>query len=289
MGIEVLPPSVSESRYKFTVVDDRRIRFGLGAIKGVGESAIRSIIEALGSEHVLAVTAISPTYPASEQAEASTLARKWGARQRFVHTAELDDPRFASNPPERCYYCKTHLFQDLAEIARAEGLGHVVYGATEDDLGDHRPGMRAARELGARAPLLEAGLTKDDVRALSREMGLPTWDKPAMACLASRFPYDANITAEALGSVEQAEDFLRQEVGVRQVRVRHHGDVARLEVNPSDFATLFGEDNRARIVSRLKKLGYTYVTVDLEGFRSGSMNEVLSRPVAAAVPPGAGG
>jgi uncharacterized protein len=235
-------------------------------------------LDVLGTEHVLAVTAVSPTYPAGERAEATALARKQGARHHFIYTAELDDPRFASNPPERCYYCKTHLFQDLAEVARAEGLGHVVYGATEDDLGDHRPGMRAAKELGARAPLLEAGLTKDEVRSLSRELGLSTWDKPAMACLASRFPYDATITAEALGSVEQAEDFLRQEVGVRQVRVRHHGTIARLEVDPSDFSTLLS--NRERIVARLKELGYAYVTVDLEGFRSGSMNEVLARPGA---------
>ena len=246
-------------------------------------------LEALGGENVLAVTAVSPTYPASEQAEASALASKLGARQRSIHTAELDDPRFASNPPERCYYCKTHLFQDLAEIARSEGLRHVVYGATEDDLGDHRPGMHAARDLGARAPLLEAGLDKDDVRTLSRGMELPTWDKPAMACLASRFPYDATITAEALGSVEQAEDFLRKEVGVRQVRVRHHGTIARLEVDPSDLPTLLGEGSRERIVARLKELGYAYITVDLEGFRSGSMNEVLSRPVEAAVGSGAGG
>jgi uncharacterized protein len=246
-------------------------------------------LDALGTENVLAVTAVSPTYPASEQEEASALARQRGARQRTIHTAELDDPRFASNPPERCYYCKTHLFQDLVEIARSEGLRHVVYGATVDDLGDHRPGMRAARELGARAPLLEAGLAKDEVRALSREMELPTWDKPAMACLASRFPYDSAITAEALGSVERAEDFLRKEVGVRQVRVRHHGNVARLEVDPVDFPALLSEGSRERIVSRLKELGYTYVTVDLEGFRSGSMNEVLSLPTEAVVGSGAGG
>jgi uncharacterized protein len=245
-------------------------------------------LEALGSENVLAVTAISPTYPVSEQAEASAFTNKLGVRQRFVQTAELDDPRFASNPPERCYYCKTHLFQDLAEIAQSESMNCVVYGATQDDLGDHRPGMRAARELGARAPLLDAGLTKDEVRALSRELDLPTWDKPAMACLASRFPYDSTITAEALGSVEQAEDYLRKEVGVRQVRVRHHGDVARLEVDPSDFSMLLDPDRRKRIASRLKELGYTYVTVDLEGFRSGSMNEVLSQLVrdAAATDPG---
>lgn len=246
-------------------------------------------LDVLGTENVLAVTAVSPTYPASEQAEAFELARKRGARQRTIHTAELDDPRFASNPPERCYYCKTHLFQDLVEIARSEGLRHVVYGATVDDLGDHRPGMRAAKELGARAPLLEAGLAKDEVRALSREMGLPTWDKPAMACLASRFPYDSAITAEALGSVERAEDFLRVEVGVRQVRVRHHGNVARLEVDPLDLPALLSEGSRERVVARLKELGYTYVTVDLEGFRSGSMNEVLSLSAETAVRSGAGG
>ena len=234
-------------------------------------------VSALAAERVLAVTAVSPTYPASEQAEARELAREIGARQRFIHTAELDDPRFASNPPERCYYCKTHLFQDLAEIARSEGLNGVVYGATQDDLGDHRPGMRAARELGARAPLLEAGLTKDQVRTLSREMQLPTWNKPAMACLASRFPYNATITAESLASVEKAEDFLRQDIGLRQVRLRHHGDVARLEVELSDFPLLFGEENRERLTATLKTLGYIYITVDLEGFRSGSMNEVLDK------------
>jgi uncharacterized protein len=233
-------------------------------------------LEALGTERVLAVTAVSPTYPASEQAEASALVDKLGARQRFVHTEELDDPRFASNPPDRCYYCKTHLFEDLAEIARSEGLDSVVYGATQDDLGDHRPGMRAARDLGARAPLLEAGLSKDEVRALSQEMGLPTWDKPAMACLASRFPYNSTITAGALDSVEQAEDFLRQEMRLRQVRVRHHDNVARLEVDLGDLPVLLNGDSRERIVARLKELGYVYVTVDLEGFRSGSMNAVLT-------------
>jgi uncharacterized protein len=191
---------------------------------------LAAAVEDLGSEKVLAVTAISPTYPTSEREEAAALARKLGARQHFIHTAELDDPRFASNPPERCYFCKSHLFQDLADIANREGLKYVVYGATQDDLGDHRPGMRAAQELGARAPLLEAGLAKEEVRQLSRQIGLPTWDKPAMACLASRFPYESTITAQALACVEQAEDFMRGEVGFRQVRVRHHGDTARLEV-----------------------------------------------------------
>ena len=239
---------------------------------------LAAALEALGPERVLAVTAISPTYPASEREAGAAIAREMGARQRFVHTDELDDPRFAENPPERCYYCKSHLFQDLHEIAGGEGLQHVVYGATQDDLGDHRPGMDAAREMGARAPLLEAGLTKEDVRALSKEAQLPTWDKPAMACLASRFPYHQTITAGALARVEQAEDYLRDEIGLRQVRVRDYGPIARLEVEPAALERVMGEEVRERVVAQLKRLGYAYVTLDMEGFRSGSMNRVLAVP-----------
>jgi uncharacterized protein len=246
---------------------------------------LSAALEALGSERVLAVTAISPTYPESEREEGAEIARQMGARQRFVHTDELDDPRFAENPPERCYYCKSHLFQDLHEIARGEGLQHVVYGATQDDLGDHRPGMQAAREMGARAPLLEAGLTKEDVRALSREAQLPTWDKPAMACLASRFPYHQTITGEALARVEQAEDYLRDEIGLRQVRVRDYGPIARLEVEPAAFERLVTDKVRLSVVEHLKSLGYTYVTLDMEGFRSGSMNRVLAVSGANAARP----
>ena len=235
-------------------------------------------LEVLGADRVLAVTADSPTYPAAEREEAAQLARQLGVEQRVIYTAELDDPRFASNPPDRCYFCKGHLFQDLTAIAQEAALRAVVYGATLDDLGDHRPGMRAAKESGARAPLIEAQLTKADVRALSRQLDLPTWDKPAQACLASRFPYYATITAEALGRVEQAERLLRQEVGLRQVRVRHHDTVARLEIELTDLPRLLDEETRRRVVAGLKALDYIYVTVDLEGFRSGSMNAVLPLP-----------
>jgi pyridinium-3,5-biscarboxylic acid mononucleotide sulfurtransferase len=236
---------------------------------------LAAALDALGPEQVLAVTADSPTYPASEREAAAQLADHLGVRQRRITTHELEDPNFANNPPERCYFCKGHLFEELNAIAQELGLNGVVYGATLDDLGDHRPGMRAAKEAGARAPLLDAGLTKDDVRALSRERGLPTWDKPAMACLASRFPYQARITAEGLGRVEAAEEILRGEFGLRQVRVRHHDTVARLEIEVSDFPRLLDPQNRQRVVARLKELGYSYVTLDLAGFRSGSMNEVL--------------
>jgi len=233
-------------------------------------------LAALGPEQVLAVTADSPTYPADEREEAAQLAQQLGARQRLIYTTEIDDPRFAKNPPERCYFCKGHLFQDLTAIAQEAGLRAVVYGATLDDLGDHRPGMRAAKEAGARAPLIEAQLTKEDVRALSRQLDLPTWDKPAQACLASRFPYYATITAEALGRIERAEHLLRREFGLRQVRVRHHDTVARLEIELTDLPRLLDEETRRRVAAGLKALDYTYITVDLEGFRSGSMNEVLA-------------
>ncbi|HID63020.1 MAG TPA: ATP-dependent sacrificial sulfur transferase LarE [Anaerolineae bacterium] len=236
---------------------------------------LAACLKVLGPDKVLAVTADSPTYPAGEKAGAQRVARHLGVRLRIINTRELDDPRFASNPPDRCYYCKAELFEEIRAIARREGLQNVVYGATQDDLGDHRPGMKAARECGARAPLLEAGLGKSDVRELSRRMGLPTWDKPALACLASRFPYGMTITATRLRQVNAAEDFLRRELGLRQLRVRHHDAVARLEVEPEDMVQFIEESTRQRVVTAMKELGYTYVTLDLAGFRSGSMNEAL--------------
>ncbi len=233
-------------------------------------------LEVLGPDRVLAVTARSETYPEAELAESQQVARTLGARQRYVDTRELDDPRFAANPPDRCYYCKQHLFGDLWAIAREEGLNAVVYGANADDLGDHRPGMRAAKERGGRAPLLEAGLTKEEIRAASRARGLPTWDKPAMACLSSRFPYGTPLTIEALRRVGAAEHFLRQEVGLRQFRVRHHDPVARLEVPPEDWSRVLAAHER--IVARLRELGYLFVALDLAGFRSGSLNDAIKTP-----------
>jgi pyridinium-3,5-biscarboxylic acid mononucleotide sulfurtransferase len=232
-------------------------------------------LRALGPDKVLAVTARSETYTPAELTEAEELATRLGARQRFVDTHELDDPHFVSNPPDRCYFCKQELFGDLTRIAREEGLTAVVYGANADDTGDHRPGMRAAKELGARAPLLEAGLSKAEIRALSRQWDLPTADKPAMACLASRFPYGAPITAEGLRRVGAAEEFLRHEIGLRQFRVRHHDPVARLEVPPEEWDKVLAPAARERIIARLKELGYLFVALDLAGFRSGSLNDAL--------------
>jgi len=227
--------------------------------------------DALGAR-ALAVTGVSPAVPASEVAEAGELARGIGIAHELLATYEMERPDYVENSPQRCYHCKTELYELLASLARARGYAYVVDGCNLDDLGDHRPGRVAAAEHAVRSPLIEAELTKDDIRALSRERGLPTWDKPAMACLSSRLPYGTPVTVEALGRVEAAEAFLRS-LGVRQVRMRHHDDLARIEVEPQDMAVLI--EQRERVMARLKELGYRYVTLDLAGFRSGSLNDVL--------------
>ena len=232
--------------------------------------------DALG-ERALAVTGVSPSIPASEVEEAKQLAAQIGIRHVLLDTSEMDRPGYVENSPQRCYHCKTELYSLLEAMAAREGYAFVADGCNVDDLGDHRPGRVAAAEHRVRSPLIEAGLSKEEIRALSRERGLPTWDKPAMACLSSRIPYGTPVTIEALDQVGAAEAFLRQ-LGMRQLRVRHHGDVARIEVEPGDVQTVV--DQRERIVRRLKSLGYKYVTVDLAGFRSGSMNDVI--PLAEA-------
>lgn len=247
---------------------------------GVDSSLLLKVsVDVLGNR-ALAVTAESETYPAREGAEAIELAARLGARQRVIHTEELAIQHFAGNPPERCYYCKTELFEKLVTIARQEGIPAVADGSNVDDAGDYRPGMRAAAELGVRSPLREAGLTKADIRELSKELGLTTWNKPSFACLASRFPYVDQITAGKLQQVAAAETLLRG-IGLTQVRVRHHGDIARIEVDPSEFELITEPGNRTRIVQALRDLGYVYVTLDLRGYQTGSMNETLEREAAA--------
>jgi uncharacterized protein len=229
----------------------------------------------LGRDNVLAVTVEAAIHPSVEQGQAARLAAQLGARHRVVGFDALSDPELRANSPQRCYFCKRQIMALMRAIADAEGLAHVVHGANVDDIGDFRPGMRAAIEAGARAPLQDAGLTKADIRALSKEMGLPTWDAPSMACLASRFPYGTPLTEEGLQRVDAAEAFLRQAFGIRQLRVRDHLPVARIEVLATDFPVLIAAKARTRIVSRFKELGYAYVALDLAGFRSGSLNEVL--------------
>ncbi len=228
--------------------------------------------DVLGPERVLALTLLSELTPAVERERAAELARALGVRHIQVPFSALAHPDIAANRPDRCYHCKRAMFGRLLEIIRAEGVSALVHGANVDDLGDYRPGLRAAEELGVRAPLLEAGLTKADIRELSRQLGLPTADLPSMACLASRIPYNTPLTAEALVRVDAAEEYLRREWGLHQLRVRDHFPVARLEVPEDDIPRLAALPARREIARRLRELGYRYVTLDLEGFRSGSLN-----------------
>ena len=229
--------------------------------------------EAVG-ERALLVTADSETYPSSELGEARRLAAFIGLPHTVVQTRELDNPEYAKNPPNRCFFCKDELFTRLLAIGREHGGLPIVYGALMDDLGDHRPGMEAASLKGVRAPLIEAELWKEEVRALSRAAGLPTWDKPSFACLSSRFQYGDPITVEKLRRVDEAEAFLRT-LGFSQFRVRHHDRLARLELSLPGMERLWQEGLRAAILARFRQLGYAYVTLDLQGFRSGSANEML--------------
>lgn len=232
-------------------------------------------LDVLGTDHVLALTADSPLTPRAELADARTLAAQLGARHRVLPSDDLSNPSIVANPPDRCYHCKFSRFDALAEIARSEGLAYLVHGENADDVADYRPGSRAAEELGVRAPLREAGLTKAEVRQLSKLRGLPTWNKPANACLASRFPYGTQLTVEGLARVEAAEAALRQLWGLSQFRVRDHHPVARLEVPADEIARLALPENRANAVEALRKVGYTYIALDLIGYRMGSLNDAL--------------
>lgn len=224
--------------------------------------------------NVLAGIASSETYPKEEKREAVRMARLWGIRYKIIRTDELNDPEFVKNPPTRCYICKKELFSRLKAIAEEEGIPFVCDGTNQEDLGDFRPGLQAARELGIRSPLQEAELLKAEIREISRWIGLPTWNKPSLACFSSRFPYGTKIEPSALEKVAGAEAYLRG-LGIRQVRVRHHDRIARIEVESGDMERLLDPDFRRKIASRLKSFGYFYVTVDIEGYRPGSMNEVL--------------
>jgi uncharacterized protein len=230
--------------------------------------------DTLGDRNVLAVTALSPLYPDRELTDAKRMAQEMGLRHLLIDSNELEIEGFSKNPPNRCYYCKRELFEELLNLAQKEAIPFIVEGSTLDDDKDHRPGRKAVQELGIRSPLKEAMFTKGDVRELSKVLSLPTWDKPSFACLASRFPYGEEITEEGLKMVDEAEAFLIS-LGFKQVRVRHYPNLARIEVYPEEISRLMNGPLREKVVSRLKEIGYQYVTLDLQGFRSGSMNEVL--------------
>jgi uncharacterized protein len=231
--------------------------------------------DALGND-ALAVIADSPSLPRREFQEALDIARRFGFTVHVVNTHEMADANYTSNPANRCYFCKTELFEELTKIAKREHWQTIVYGENASDAGDYRPGAVAAKEYKVRAPLKEVGLTKAEVRKLSAELGLPTADKPQMACLSSRIPYGEPVTDEALRMIEAAEDVLR-DAGFHEVRVRHHKNMARIEVGAEEFQKLFDEDVRGTVTRALKKIGYAYVTLDLQGYRRGSGNEILAK------------
>ena len=245
---------------------------------GVDSTFLAQAAQAALGDGALAVTAVSESYAQGELEAAQSLARQIGIRHEIVRTDELRNSDYVRNGPDRCYHCKTELVDKLEEI-RGKYQGryiHLLYGANLDDVGDFRPGMQAAESRGVRAPLKEAGMTKDDIRVLSRRWGLPTWDQPAAACLSSRIPYGHPVTTEALSMIDQAESFLRG-LGFRQVRVRHHDTIARIEVPPRDLPRFFEDGLNDRVSHRLKEIGYTYVTLDLMGYRTGSLNEAIGR------------
>ena len=249
---------------------------------GVDSSlALALAARALPKDRVLAVTSNNETYLPSELSLAQDFAESLGVEHLVVNTRELDNPNYASNPTNRCYFCKSTLYTDFAALAEKRGYGCVVDGANADDEGDYRPGRKAAKELHVVSPLSDAGITKDEVRELALHLGLPSWDKPALACLSSRFPYGQEITPEKLTQVARAEEFMRSE-GFQQVRVRHHGEIARLEVGPQELERAFAE--RERITAELLDAGFLYVALDLAGYKSGSLNAALKKPGKKLLP-----
>lgn len=262
-------------RNKFQVLQEQlKALPGLAVAFSAGVDStflLQAAYEVLG-DRVLAVTARSPLHPEREYREALAFVQKNGIPHRVIVSEELANEKFTENPPHRCYYCKRGLFAQIWETARICGIEHVADGSNLDDLQDYRPGRKALIELGVKSPLCEAGLAKDEIRVLSREMGLSTWDKPALACLATRFPYGERITREKLAIVDKAEQYLK-DLGFKQVRVRRHGDTARIEVAPGERGKFFDCALLDRVEAKFKEFGFTYTALDLKGYRSGSMNE----------------
>jgi len=241
---------------------------------GVDSSFLLKVAVDVLGENVLAVIASSETYPEKERDEAVKLAKRLNVRHKVIQTKELENPDCAHNPPERCYFCKMELFSKLKDIAESEGIPYVLDGSNFEDTSDFRPGAKAAEELGVRSPLKKVGLVKEEIRQLSKYVDLPTWNKPSLACLSSRFPYFTEIEPESLKQVAQAEEFLKG-LGFNQVRVRHHGQIARIEIEPQEFSKIVEKATKEKIINAFKKFGFIYIALDLAGFRSGSMNEPL--------------
>ena len=245
---------------------------------GVDSAFLAATAHQVLADRALAVTAESPSLAPSELREAVALAQKLGLNHRIIKTGEVERADYLANTPNRCFFCKDELYSHISTLVESDSYAWVTNGTNTDDLGDFRPGLDAAKQYGVRSPLVEAELTKVEIRSLSKDMEMSTWDKPAQACLSSRIPYGTPVSVEALTRIAKAEEFLRG-LGIGQLRVRHHGTVARIEVTPADFPALLDEDTRKNIGQYFRSIGYAYVTLDLEGFRSGSMNEVLASKI----------
>lgn len=241
---------------------------------GVDSTYVAYIANGELGDRALCVTGESASVPQDQRAESARLVEQFGFRRELLKTDELDDDRYRANQPNRCYFCKNELYGKLAPLARHRGLQFVVDGSTTDDLGDYRPGRAAASDHGVRSPLVEVGLSKNEVRELSRQAGLPTWDKPASPCLSSRIAYGTTVTIERLTTVDQGEEIMRA-LGFREFRVRHHDQLVRIEVAPAELDRALGREMVDLLASRFRDLGFKYVTLDLHGYRSGAMNEVL--------------
>jgi uncharacterized protein len=243
---------------------------------GVDSTLLAVQTHAVLGDRMLAVFAYSPVETDEGKAEAAAVAKKLGFRFKMIQSSEMENPDFVANTPSRCYYCRMDLFKELSPLAKIENLKWIADGTIQDDLGDYRPGRQAAQECGIRSPLLEAGLNKEDVRQLSKKMGLPTWNKPASPCLASRIPYGTPVSQPVLSQIGEGEKYLHS-LGLTQLRLRHHGDIARIEVDEKEMPLVMNAKLRADIVDKLKSLGYKYVTLDMVGYRTGSLNEVLDQ------------
>ena len=241
---------------------------------GVDSAFLAAIANEVLGDKAIAITAVSPSLAPSELEEAKTLASELGLNFRTLNTKEVEREDYQANNPDRCFFCKDELYSHLIRYAEEEGYKFVLNGTNKDDLGDYRPGIEAAKQYGVLSPMVDVNLTKDEIRLLSKDMDLNTWDKPAQACLSSRIPYGTTVTVEALTKIAKAEHFLRTK-GFKQLRVRHHDTIARIEMEPTDFQDLISEPLRTEITEAFKDFGYSYVTLDMDGFRSGSLNEIL--------------
>ncbi len=277
VSLEPVDQAVLAAKQERLFDDLRRLDRVIVAYSGGTDSAYLAWAAhtALGAGRALIVTADSASIPESHKRDAEALARQFSFHHEYIQTREFDNPDYVANNPDRCFHCKDELFTTLETLGRERGFEHIVYGVNVDDLGDYRPGQNAARKHEVKAPLAEAGLRKAEIRELSRLAGLPTWDRPASACLSSRIPYGTPVTVETVKTVEQGEEAIKK-LGFRQFRVRFHGELVRIEVAPEELSRALDPEMAARFVELFKPLGFHYVTLDLEGYRQGSLNETLN-------------